>query len=115
MKKLSTALTPFKEWGMLLIAILLFWISPTILRFVDPTAAAFDAGILQIPILKILVFIILQQFVWLNIKVLWPTVHQYFITFFNNDFLHLQKWERLAIALSVYFVLLALLVFVSLT
>jgi hypothetical protein len=115
MIKLINWLKGKNEYYLLLFAVLIFWLSPIVLRYLDPTAATFDAGILQVPIIKIFNFCILQTFVWMVIKLVWPQIASYFEIFFENDFLHLDKWQRLSISLLVYFLLFLILAFVSIS
>ena len=109
MKNLMKSL---REYATLFAALLLFFVSPHVLRWVDPTAGSYDAGVLQVIIMAILQFCVFQAFVWFTIKLIWPGVALYIQTSFNHDLKSLEKWQKVFLSLVLYlslFLLLALL------
>ncbi|QKJ28418.1 hypothetical protein HQ865_01135 [Mucilaginibacter mali] len=112
--KLLTWLKKQNEFIPLIAAILLFLYSPTLLHLYDPTAAAYDVGVLQLDILAIIRFCSFMVIVWMTLKVNWLPIRQYFELHFTNDFKHnTTPWQRLKISLSVYFALLFTLALLS--
>jgi hypothetical protein len=106
-------LTFLKEYTALIVAIATFFISPYVLRWLDPTAAPYDAGVLQIMIYSVVSFAVFQAITWSIVKNIWPVVGTYFKELFNSEFLLLTPWQRQKVSLFVYFSILVLLVFLS--
>jgi hypothetical protein len=102
-----------KEHAAILFALVSFFIYPYVIRLFDETAATYDAGVLQIPVVTIIMFTIFQWAVWQVVNNLWPELGKYFKNEFNNDFKSLEKWQRVKASLFVYFSLFAALVILS--
>ncbi|WP_157799179.1 hypothetical protein [Mucilaginibacter auburnensis] len=103
----------YNEYLLMAAAILLFWVSPVLLRAIDPTAGSYDIGVLQIPITAIISFCIFQSVVWITLKLNWLSLRTYFEQEFINDFKHLPAWLKIIISLSVYFLLMFSLVLLN--
>jgi hypothetical protein len=103
-----------KEHVAIIFALISFWVFQYAVRWVDPTAATYDAGVLQIPVTTIIYFTIFQWAVWQVVKNLWPKQGEYFKTKFNIDFEGgLTPWQRVKASLFLYFALFAALVLLS--
>lgn len=102
-----------KEHFAILGALATFFIYPYVIRWIEPTAATYDAGVLQIIVITIIMFTIFQWAVWQVVKNLWPELGRYFKTEFNSDFKSLDKWQKQKISLCIYFSLFAALVVLS--
>jgi hypothetical protein len=104
-----------KDYILITIAFAVFFLSPYALRFLDPTAGVFDAGILQSPVVGIFMFCVLLQFVWVIIQVIWPSISEYFKdeNGFNADFKNGTIWLRISVSLFIYFSLLLIVAFLS--
>lgn len=96
----------------------MFFGFPFLLRVFDPTAAAYDGGILHSFIAAICGMLIIHGFVWLLLKITFPRVYN----FFDNDFenyicqnsslpqqpterdrmFHLTAWQRCVLSLSLF-------------
>lgn len=102
--------TKIKKWlkenSMIVVLLGLFFIVPVLLRIVDDTAAAFDAGILHSIVLVCVIFAVFQACTWSIVKTIWPDIGIYFKTRFSNDYNVLDGKYRLAVALGVYFTIL---------
>lgn len=107
------ALTFIKEYTALIMAFVTFFLSPYVLRWVDPTAAPYDAGVLQIMIYSVVSFAVFQAITWSIVKNIWPAIGLYMKEMFNSDFLNLAPWQRVKASLFVYFCIFILLVLLS--
>ncbi|WP_457126099.1 hypothetical protein [Mucilaginibacter sp. HD30] len=101
------------EYLLLASAILIFWLSPFVLRAIDPTAGSYDVGVLQIPITAIISFCIFQSVVWVTMKLNWLSLRTYFEEEFIYDFKQLPSWLKIIISLLVYFLLMFSLVLLN--
>lgn len=106
-------LVKHSEYLMLLIAVLLFWLSPYVLRQIDPTAGTYDIGVLQTIILAVISFCVFQSLVWFTLKVNWLPIRCYFEDQFTTDFKNLTPWQKILICSAYYLVLLFALVVLS--
>lgn len=106
---------PIKEATALTTGILLFFAANVILRWLDPTAATYDAGVLQIINFSVLSFAVYQAITWSVVKNIWPAIGLYFKELFNKDFLNLTPWQRICVSLFIYFSVFAFLVVLSRT
>ncbi|MGY4385638.1 hypothetical protein ACVWYN_002684 [Pedobacter sp. UYP24] len=109
----NKALKFIKEYIALIMAFVVFFISPYLLKMIDPTAGAYDAGVLQVIIMAIVQFAVFQAVTWSVVKNIWPAIGLYMKNFFNNEFLNLSSWQRICVSLFVYFSILAVLVTLS--
>lgn len=111
---MKTLINFLKKWNELIsipLAMLIFFISPYLLRSIDPTAGAYDAGIFQILLFAIISFLVCQAMIWIILGMIWPKIREHFETGFNSDFLELTPWQRTKTSLLIYFALFFLLVF----
>lgn len=101
-----------KENSMIVFLLVLFFLIPFALRFVDNTSAAFDPGILHSVVLSCLIYAIFQACTWSILKVIWPDLGKYFINDFSMDYGNLNKRTKILISLGVYFFILLQLVLI---
>jgi hypothetical protein len=94
----------------LVIAVALFFLSPRVLHWVDPTAGVYDAGILQLLIVSIIAFCVFNSFNWLIMRIVWPSIRSYFENHFAFDFNELTPWQKIKTSLFIYFSLFLALV-----
>ena len=59
------------------LSLMLWYLSPTFLRWIDPTAATFDSGVLQNYLLAAIGLLFFNGVVWLIIKLTFPGIYQY--------------------------------------
>lgn len=69
-----------KNWNELIsvpIAIVLWFVVPDFVRLIDPTAAFYDAGVLQQILYAVIAVFIFHGLAWLIIKLTFPKVYDY--------------------------------------
>ena len=96
-------------------AILVFSVSITVLRWFDPTAATFDAGIFQVPIFAVIQFFIYLAVAWFAFRLIFGNFYRHLINDMKTDFNNITPWEKLKLSYSVFFFLLAVLAFLART
>jgi hypothetical protein len=99
----------------LLILLIIWAVSIPFLRWIDPTAAIFDAGIFQIPIYGTILFVFALFISWQVLRVIYSSMHTYLKTTFKEDFKKFTPWQKTLVSLSVFFLLLFLLAMFMLT
>jgi len=97
------------------VALVVWIISVRFLRFLDPTAAVFDAGVFQIPIFSIIQLLVYSSIAWLVLGLLFGTYKKYLLNNLKNDFKELTKWQKIRISYAIFFSLLLCLVALSYT
>ena len=106
-----------KEWkeelAGILLALLLFLVSPFLLRLLDPTAGAYDAGVLHIIVFSLVALLTFSFLAWVGIKLNFKEVFDYLQTDFTKDFATLDKWQKTKISLLLYFFYLLLFVLIA--
>lgn len=78
MKKIISFLTQWNELLTIPAAFILWWLSPYFLRWLDPTAGVYDAGIFQVILFAIICFLIFHGVVWLVLKLTFPRLYRFF-------------------------------------
>lgn len=94
------------EYFMMGCCLLLFLAFPWLTRNVDAGAAPLDAGMLSLPLLAILSFLIFKSVTWLLLRSLWPAFANYAMRTFDKDFQLLSPGLRICVFLSFYLCLL---------
>lgn len=112
MKKITKFLRRWNELLTIPVAFVLWFYSPQLLRLLDPTAAAFDAGIFQIFLFAIIGLLIFHGIVWLILKLSWPTVYKH-LDNLSEPFQDLNSWQQIKFSLAVFSVLLLSLVLLA--
>lgn len=78
---LAVGLVKFvRKWHELIsipIAVVLWIFSPIFLRWIDPTAATFDAGVLQKILFAVIALFVCNGVVWLLIKLTFPRAYKF--------------------------------------
>jgi hypothetical protein len=96
-----------KEWGNelvgILIAITLFLLSPQLLRWFDPTAGAFDAGVLQVIVFAIVATLTFSFLSWIGLKINWQEVFDFAQKDLGQNFKLLTPWQKVVTLLVIYF------------
>lgn len=95
------------------VAILVFSGSITVLRWFDPTAATFDAGIFQVPIFAIIQFFIYMSVAWFAFRLIFGNFYRHLMNDMKTDFNNITSWEKLKLSYSIFFLLFAALVLLS--
>lgn len=106
MKKVVQFLRTWNEFLSIPLALLLWFYSPTLLRMVDPTAAAYDSAVLQQVIFAIIAVLIFHGMAWFLLKLTFPEIYRFLDRDFGVYFTNLQGWRKLKLSLllfSLYF------------
>ncbi len=101
-------------WGIPL-GLLLFLLTPPLLRLVDPTAGAFDVGVLQSVSFALAAFLLLKGAAWLLLYLDFPEVYRWLDNGLERGFSFwlrrgFGRGARAAIALGIYGLYLLLMV-----
>jgi len=113
MKKLIKFLTNWNEFLTIPLAIVIWVLSPRVLRWIDPTSATYDAGVLQICVFVVIQFLIYHGVAWLIMKITFPKLYKYVNEMFDVEFENISKWQRLKVVLSVFALYLVALVLIA--
>jgi hypothetical protein len=91
---------------------LLFWFSPIVLRWLDPTAGVYDAGVLQSLIVAAIFLLTSHTLSNGGLAVVFPKVFKYFNNDygFNKEFEKLTEWQRIRLSLFLYCFFMAVFV-----
>lgn len=124
MNKLSQLLkaswSRFKAWLRLWpdslglpVALLGFWISIPILRWIDPTSGIFDTGIFQIVLVLAVLLTAINALVFLGLEFNFPLIWDWYKKdILKRDWLSLAPWQRLTFFFLLYFGLFILSVWI---
>ena len=99
----------FKVWrelSSLAVGLILWMYSAVFLRWIDPTAGTYDAGIFQVYLFAIIGIFILHGIVRILMKLIWPTSEDYLDNHFRNDFKTITPWQKLKLSTSIFFAFL---------
>lgn len=116
MKRFIKFLFNWNEVITLPFAMLLWYYSADLIRFFDPTAAAYDGGIFQIILFTVIQVLVYNAVAWLIIKITFPDIYKYLDSFLEANLKlsreHITVWEKSKIALwlfTLYFLALVVL------
>lgn len=113
-KKIVKAILTWKEELFSIpLALLIYFFSPYALRWIDPTAGTYDAGIFQIIIFGTVSLLIYNGLAWMGVKQVFPEVFSYFQNTFKKDFQSLQSCQKIVISLCIWGFLLVSFIFLS--
>lgn len=111
--KLFKNVREWSEMWSLPFAVILWFVSPTLMRWVDPTAGSFDVGYIQKLVLAMVFMLAVSGFSWLGIKFNFPDLFHYGDDGFETDFKNLTAWQKISLYLFVplfYMFLLTVLI-----
>jgi hypothetical protein len=115
LKKIGKFLRTWNELLTIPLALTLWYFSPSLLRWVDPTAATYDYGVFQVILFAIIQFFIFTGVVWVYLKITFPKLYKYLDdnvgTEMEKD--ELTKWQKTKTVLSVFGMLLFAIVLLS--
>jgi hypothetical protein len=107
----------FKEWReeffSIPLALIIFFVSPYVLRWIDPTAGTYDSGIFQIILFATISLLIYNGLAWMGVKQVFPEIFFYFQNAFKIDFKTLEPWQKIKVSLFIWALFLASFVFLS--
>jgi len=120
MKKILLSIWKFIiNWNEVLtipIALILWYLSPFLLRMVDPTAATYDYGIFQLILFTLIQFLIYHGVAWLMFKWTWPKMYSFLdntlegIVFGNGS---ITVWEKIKLVMWIFSLYLGSLILLS--
>lgn len=79
------------------LALLIWWYSSAITRWIDPTAGVDDAGFIQHLLLKFVAFLLITVFIKVYMRFCWSTVNVYLRDTWVLAFNKLTSWEKVLI------------------
>jgi hypothetical protein len=115
MKKIIEFIRKYPEVLAIPIALIVWKLSVYVLRFLDPTSGVYDAGVFQIPIFAVIQFFVFVSIAWLTMKILYGTLRRFLQIDFKEEFLKLDRWQKIKLAYGVFFGLVFLLAYLSQT
>ena len=98
-----------REWNELLtlpVAILLWFLIPKLLIYIDPEAGSYDIGVINAFVLATIGLYIGKTIVWLALKIGAPDVYRVLDDFLMNNKHTITIWQKGIFALSYYSLLL---------
>ncbi len=105
----------WRELSSLAVGLILWIHSAVFLRWIDPTAGMYDAGVFQVYLFAIIGIFILHGIVRILMKLIWPTSEQYLDHHFREDFKTITPWQKLKLSTSIFFAFLFAVAFLART
>ncbi len=97
------------------VAFALYWFSAVIIRWLDPTSAVFDGGVLQIPLFAILLLFLFMSISWVAMGLLFGTARKFLVSDLKESFIKLSPWQKIRYSTGILFLLFYSLVALSFT
>ena len=113
MKTIKRFFKKYHELMTIPVSILIFILSIPFLRWLDPTAAVFDAGKFQFIIMPAIMLFSFLAIAWIMLGVVFGHYKEYLKTTMKNDFNDLEKWQRIRLTYFIFFFLVFLLVLLA--
>ena len=105
-KSFSAYFKLWRELSSLAVGLILWMHSAVFLRWIDPTAGTYDAGVFQVYLFAIIGIFILHGIVRILMKLIWPTSENYLDNHFRNDFNTITPWQKLKLSTCIFFAFL---------
>ena len=96
----------WRELSSIVIGLVLWVKSTYILRWMDPTAATYDAGVFQVYLFAVIGLFLLHGVVRILMKLIWPTSDDYLDNEFTKDFKTIEPWQKLKLSTFIFFAFL---------
>jgi hypothetical protein len=114
LKKIWKVIVDWNEFITVPLAFILWYLSPLLLRNIDPTSATYDAGIFQVIIFTTIQMLIYNGIIWFILKITWPKLYNFLDDIFEGEgeIKGLSTWERVKMVLfifAIYFIGIILL------
>lgn len=94
--KVKRFLSSWNEIITIPIGFIAWYLSPAFLRWIDPTAATFDSGVLQLFLLAGIGLYLGNGIVWLLIKLTFPGVYKFLDTLFEAALLYSPSYTAVS-------------------
>lgn len=88
------------------VALLIWFKSDVILRWADPTAGTYDAGILQCLLFGVIALLLGNGIAFLGIKFNFPSLFKFYENEAGENFNQLEPWQKIKTLLALYLGLL---------
>jgi len=99
-----------REWNeallLLPISIILFAVTPVLFRWIDPTAGAYDIGILQGLVIATIALFFGKTVVWIALRVASPGVYKKLQNYLMYNKNYISNWQKGLFSLGYFSVLL---------
>ena len=115
MKSIKRFFKKYHELMTIPVSILIFILSIPFLRWLDPTAAVFDAGVFQIIPVSTIQLVLFLAVAWAMLGIVFGNHRKYLVNEMKTDFENLQPWQKLKLTYSIFFLLVALLAYMAKT
>lgn len=76
-KRIVLHILKWNEYFTIPLALIIWILSPYLIRIIDPTASLYDAGIFQIIIFGSISFLFAHGLVWIVFKLTWPQLYDW--------------------------------------
>ena len=117
LKKIGKFIAKWSELVTIPVALILWYFSDTFLRWLDPTAATYDAGIFQIILFTIIQFFIFSGIIWIYLKIAFPKVYKYLDDVLGENLKNqnekMTQWEKSKVVLWLFSILFFGIVFLA--
>ena len=100
-KKIWSHLLSWHEYVTIPVALALFYVSPWLLRMIDPNAATYDSGVLQVILFTIIQFLFYNAVAWIVFKLTFPKMYKMLDDEIENKVLNngaITMWEKILIS-----------------
>jgi len=115
MKSILKFFKKYHELMTIPVSILIFILSIPFLRWLDPTAAVFDAGVFQIIPVSTIQLVLFLAVAWAMLGIVFGRIRRYLQTEMKNDFEKITPWERQKLSYFIFFALAFLLAYMAKT
>ncbi len=115
LKPLCGYLKVWRELSSLAVGLILWIHSAVFLRWIDPTAGMYDAGVFQVYLFAIIGIFVLHGIVRILMKLIWPTSEHYLDHHFREDFKTISPWQKLKLSTFIFFAFLFAVTFLART
>lgn len=95
-------------------AVVVFFLSIPVLRWLDPSSGTYDAGILQKILFAVIAVLVFNGLAWAGMRMVWKEMFKYFQSpEFKTDFNALSPIQKICVGLSVFALYLLVLVILA--
>ena len=99
-------------WAIPMLCVL-FFLSPFILQYIDPTAGTWDWGVLQTPVVSAIIMLSFNMVAFMGLKYNFPTVYERYIRMVTNTLSEWQIFISTFCVISLY-IITQILIFLAL-
>lgn len=114
--KIVKCLLSYSEFITIPTALLIWYASPYVLRWVDPSAGTYDSGVFQIIIFTVIQFLFYNAVAWLVFKLTFPKMYKMLDEEIENRILNngaITTFEKIKVVLWIFSLYLVCIVLLS--